>query len=106
MHVLDERSPLHGYDATRAIKANSRVFVTIELRDPTEGLQDRRNGERQLEKPTIAITITDDSRVRLRLPRSLPADPSRFDLITGYTRRFGRFTWATQLNVYNLFNHS
>lgn len=28
-----------------------------------------------------------------------------FDLITGYTRKFGRITWSTQLNVNNLFNH-
>ena len=34
MHVLDERSPLHGYDSTRAIEANAQVFVTIEARDP------------------------------------------------------------------------
>jgi len=35
MHVLDERSPLNGFDATRAVKANAQVFVTIEARDPT-----------------------------------------------------------------------
>jgi inward rectifier potassium channel len=35
MHVLDERSPLHGCDARRAIAANAQVFVTIEARDPT-----------------------------------------------------------------------
>jgi inward rectifier potassium channel len=35
MHVLDERSPLHGYDAGRAIEANAQVFVTVEARDPT-----------------------------------------------------------------------
>jgi inward rectifier potassium channel len=35
MHVLDERSPLHGYDAAQAIGANAQVFVTIEARDPT-----------------------------------------------------------------------
>jgi inward rectifier potassium channel len=35
MHVLDERSPLHGYDAARAIGADARVFVTLEARDPT-----------------------------------------------------------------------
>jgi inward rectifier potassium channel len=35
MHVLDERSPLHGYDATRAIETDARVFVTIKARDPT-----------------------------------------------------------------------
>jgi len=35
MHVLDERSPLNGYDAARAVKANTQVFVAIEARDPT-----------------------------------------------------------------------
>src|SRR6201999_2449874 len=34
MHVLDERSPLHGYDAARATAADLRVFVTVEARDP------------------------------------------------------------------------
>jgi inward rectifier potassium channel len=35
IHVLDERSPLQGYDAARAIEADARVFVTLEARDPT-----------------------------------------------------------------------
>ena len=35
MHVLDEQSPLHGYDAARAIEADAQVFVTVEARDPT-----------------------------------------------------------------------
>ena len=35
MHVLDEQSPLHGYDAARAIAAGARLFVTLEARDPT-----------------------------------------------------------------------
>jgi inward rectifier potassium channel len=35
MHVLDERSPLHGYDAARVMDADARVFVTLEARDPT-----------------------------------------------------------------------
>jgi inward rectifier potassium channel len=35
MHVLDEQSPLHGYDSARAIEADARVFVTLEARDPT-----------------------------------------------------------------------
>ncbi len=35
MHVLDERSPLHGCDAARAIADRAQVFVTIEARDPT-----------------------------------------------------------------------
>jgi hypothetical protein len=28
MHVLDERSPLHGYDEARAIEADLRLFLT------------------------------------------------------------------------------
>ena len=35
MHVLDERSPLYGCDAARAIERDARVFVTVEARDPT-----------------------------------------------------------------------
>jgi inward rectifier potassium channel len=35
MHVLDERTPSHGYDMARAIEADARVFVTLEARDPT-----------------------------------------------------------------------
>jgi outer membrane receptor protein involved in Fe transport len=31
-------------------------------------------------------------------------DQRRFDLIAGYSRRFGRLTWSTQLNVSNLLN--
>ena len=31
-------------------------------------------------------------------------DQRRFDLITGYSRKFRRVTWSTQLNVSNLFN--
>ena len=35
MHVLDEQSPLHGYDTERAIAARAQLFVTREARDPT-----------------------------------------------------------------------
>jgi inward rectifier potassium channel len=35
MHVVDERSPLHGYDAARAIEADAQLFVTVEAHDPT-----------------------------------------------------------------------
>lgn len=35
MHVIDERSPLYGYDAVRAIEADAQVFVTVEAHDPT-----------------------------------------------------------------------
>jgi inward rectifier potassium channel len=45
MDVLDERSPLHGYDAARAIEADTQVFVTVEARDPmlTTTVHDIRN---------------------------------------------------------------
>jgi inward rectifier potassium channel len=35
MHVLDERSPLHGYDSAQAIATGTQLFVTLEARDPT-----------------------------------------------------------------------
>jgi inward rectifier potassium channel len=35
MHVLDEKSPLHGYDAVRVLEAEARIFVTLEAHDPT-----------------------------------------------------------------------
>jgi len=35
MHVLDEQSPLHGYDRARAMAARVQLFVTVEARDPT-----------------------------------------------------------------------
>lgn len=35
MHVMDEHSPLHGFDAARVSETDARIFVTIEARDPT-----------------------------------------------------------------------
>jgi len=35
MHVMDERSPLHGYNAARAIEADAQLFVALEASDPT-----------------------------------------------------------------------
>jgi inward rectifier potassium channel len=35
MHVMDERSPLHGYDAAQVVAARAQVFVTLEASDPT-----------------------------------------------------------------------
>ncbi len=35
MHVMDERSPLHGYDAAQAVAAGAQLLVTLEARDPT-----------------------------------------------------------------------
>jgi len=35
MHVLDEKSPLYGYDPVRVVQSQARIFVTLEARDPT-----------------------------------------------------------------------
>ncbi len=35
MHVLDERSPLHGYDEAQTIATHAQIFVIVEARDPT-----------------------------------------------------------------------
>ena len=35
MHVLDEKSPLYGYDRRRVLEAVVWIFVTLEARDPT-----------------------------------------------------------------------
>ena len=37
MHVMDERSPLHGYDAEQVVAARAQVFMTLEAKDPTLG---------------------------------------------------------------------
>jgi inward rectifier potassium channel len=34
MHVMDERSPLYGYDAAQVLALRPQVFVTLEARDP------------------------------------------------------------------------
>jgi inward rectifier potassium channel len=47
MHVLDEHSPLQGYDTARTIEAAAQLFVMFEARDPTLGtmVHDIRNYE-------------------------------------------------------------
>lgn len=35
MHVLSEQSPLFGYDESRVVEADLRMFLTLEARDPT-----------------------------------------------------------------------
>jgi inward rectifier potassium channel len=44
-HVIDERSPLHGYDAARALAADAWIFVALEALDPMLAamVQDIRN---------------------------------------------------------------
>lgn len=43
----------------------------------------------------------------LTLRRTLYYGPDQWqlDLITGYQRKLGRYTWRSTLNVNNLFNH-
>jgi inward rectifier potassium channel len=81
MHVLDERSPLHGYDMTRAIEASARVFVMVEVRDPiltttvhaihTYMAEDIRFGMRYAD----AVTTADDGTPVLDLTRIGALEP-------------------------------
>jgi inward rectifier potassium channel len=66
MHVLNERSPLHGCNESQAIEADARIFLTLEARDPalattvhdlrTYGPKEIRFGMRYMD----AITIAED----------------------------------------------
>jgi inward rectifier potassium channel len=71
MHVLDERSPMHGYDAARAINADARVFVTLEARDPTLAtvVHDARYYAPEIYGSACAMRM---SRPRQRMGRGLP----------------------------------
>jgi inward rectifier potassium channel len=85
MHVLDERSPLHGYDATRAIEANAQVFVTIEARDPllSTTVQDLRNySAREIRfgmRYADALTTAKDGTLVLDLTRIGALEPDAGD---------------------------
>ena len=95
MHVLDERSPLHGYDAARTIAADARVFVTIEARDPMLATtvqeirdyapEDIRFGMRYAD----AVTIGDDRTPILDLTRigALEPDAGNDHVEPGWTER-------------------
>ncbi len=64
MHVLDEQSPLHGYDERKALAADVRLVVMLEARDPTlaamvhgirtYGPEDLRFGMRYVDSVTVA----------------------------------------------------
>jgi len=94
MHVLDERSPLHGYDAKRAIETDARVFVTLEARDPTlattvhdirnYGPEDIRFGMRYRD----AVTTAEDGTPILDLTRIGELEPDVGDCQEqGWTER-------------------
>ena len=81
MHVVDERSPLHGYDMARAIEENAQVFVMIEVRDPilatavhqihNYAAKDIRFGTRYAD----AVTTADDGAPVLDLTRIGALEP-------------------------------
>jgi inward rectifier potassium channel len=95
MHVLDEGSPLHGFDAGRAIAADARLFVTLEARDPALAttVQDIRNyapqdirfGMRYAD----AVTTAEDGTVALDLTKieELEPDTGTEHMEPGWTDR-------------------
>jgi inward rectifier potassium channel len=75
MHVIDEQSPLHGFDEARVIADDVRVFVTLDARDPTLSTtvqdihnyapQDIRFGMRYAD----AVTVAPDGMLAVDLTR-------------------------------------
>lgn len=94
MHVLDEQSPLHGYDAVRARAAGGQLFLTIEARDPTlaasvhdirnYALEEIRFGMRYAD----AVTVAEDGTLVADLTRIGALEPDVGDhLEPGWTER-------------------
>jgi inward rectifier potassium channel len=81
MHVLDERSPLFGYDAARAGAADLRLFVTVEARDPalsTTMQQIRNYGPADLRfgmRYADAVSVTEDGMLALDLAKIGALEP-------------------------------
>jgi inward rectifier potassium channel len=81
MHVLHERSPLHGYDMPRVIEADAQLFVVLEARDPTLATmvhdicnyapQDIRFGTRYIDP----VTAAEDGRPVMDLARIEALEP-------------------------------
>jgi len=95
MHVMDERSPLHGCDAARVIEAGARVFVTLEARDPALAttVQDIRNyGPEDIRfgmRYADAVTTAEDDALILDLTKisALEADTGVERMEPGWTER-------------------
>lgn len=81
MHVLDEHSPLYGYDAVRADAEDLRVFVTVEARDPalsTTVQQIRNYGPADLRfgmRYADAVSMTEDGTLTLDLAKIGALEP-------------------------------
>jgi inward rectifier potassium channel len=95
MHVLDEESPLHGYDAARVIAADARLFLTLEAHDTTLATTvyqmrnyapaDWRFGMRYAD----AVTTAEDGTLAIDLTRigALEPDTGRGYAEQGWTER-------------------
>jgi inward rectifier potassium channel len=95
MHVLDENSPLQGYEREQALAADARIFVTVEAHDPTLATtvqdirnyapQDLRFGMRYAD----AVTATADGALSLDLAKigALEPDSGSDHLEQGWTER-------------------
>jgi inward rectifier potassium channel len=81
MHVLDERSPLFGYDAALAGAVDLRLFVTVEARDPalsTTVQQIRNYGPADLRfglRYADAVSVTEDGMLALDLAKIGALEP-------------------------------
>ncbi|HEY7579162.1 MAG TPA: ion channel [Acetobacteraceae bacterium] len=94
MHVLDEQSPLHGYDTARVMAARAQLFVTFEARDPTLAAtvhdirsyasEDIRFGMRY----TDAVMIAEDGTAVADLTKIGALEPDTGDFLEpGWTER-------------------
>jgi inward rectifier potassium channel len=90
MHVIDEASPLHGYDAATLIQTQARIFLTIEARDHALSalVQDLKNyppeqirfGMRFADAVTLDNTgraTADLTRISLLEPDNSPSDTTK-----------------------------
>ncbi len=85
MHVLNERSPLFGYNESQTVEADVRMFLTLAARDPTlattvhdiraYGPTDIRFGMRYMD----AIAIAEDGRLVADLTRISALEPDLKD---------------------------
>jgi inward rectifier potassium channel len=79
MHVIDEKSPLAGYDAERLTECDARLFLSIEARDHAIGalVHDMRiyTAAEVLFKMHYAEAVCRRSKAAGR--RSHPLEPSR-----------------------------
>jgi inward rectifier potassium channel len=79
MHVIDERSPLHGYDAARMVEADARVFVILEARDPTLGTAV--HGVRYYEPEDIRFGMRYSDALTTESDGTLVVDMTRFGAV-------------------------